>query len=135
MVQNMRGARALIKCRRSGGSGREAPLPSRRHRTSGDTCVRQARILIQVAQRAKAKDVPPALPAMFGRVVEHVAALAQGGQIGGHVVARIMVEMRAGEHHIGRADAAQFEAIAHRDPSPARGSPAGCIAVPPASVA
>jgi hypothetical protein len=97
--------------------------------------MRQARILIQVAQRAQAERVPPALPAMLGRIVEHVAALAQRGEIARHVVPRIMIEMRAGQHHIGRADAGEVDAIADRDPPPPRRPPAPGACIPPAPVA
>lgn len=36
---------------------------------------RDARIFIQVADCAQAKDVPPALPSMLGRIVDHMATL------------------------------------------------------------
>ena len=40
---------------------------------------------------------------MFARVVAHVAALAQGGEIARAVVAGIVVQMRACQHHAGDA--------------------------------
>ena len=72
---------------------------------------------------------------MLGRVVEHVAALAQGGEVAWDVVPRIVIEMRAGEDDIGRADAAKREAIADRDPPAPLRAPASRFGVPPAPVA
>lgn len=50
--------------------------PPDARRVLGDASVGQERILVQVTQRAASERVPPALPAMFGCVVKHVAALA-----------------------------------------------------------
>ncbi len=75
-----------------------------------------ARILIQVADRAQAKDVPPALPSMLGRIVDHMAALAERREIAGHAVARIVIEMRAGEHDIGRSHRLEDEVALQHDP-------------------
>ena len=72
---------------------------------------------------------------MFGRVVEHMAALAQGREVCRHVVPRIVIEMCAGEDDIGGADANQLEAIADRDPSTSLGTPAARFGVPPAAIA
>ena len=41
----------------------------------GDAFARDARILVQIADRAEPKDVPPALPAMLSGIMDHVAAL------------------------------------------------------------
>jgi hypothetical protein len=61
---------------------------------------------------------------MFGGIVEHVAALAQRGEIAGGIVARIMVEVRAGEHDIGGAHPGEQRnaalCSATRRPSPSR---------------
>ncbi len=62
--------------------------------------MRQPRFFIQVAQRAQTERVPSALPAMLGRIVEHVATLAQRSEVGWHIVPRIMIEMRAGKDDI-----------------------------------
>ena len=44
--------------------------------TLGDTLPRDARILIEIADRPQSEHVPPTLPTMFGRIVDHVTALA-----------------------------------------------------------
>ena len=76
-----------------------------RSRAQGEAVARDAGIFVKVAQRAQAERVPPALPAMLGRVVEHVAALTQGGEVSRHVVPRVVIEMRASEHDVGGVDA------------------------------
>ena len=53
----------------------------------------------QVSRGSAAKQRRPPLPAMFGSIVREVATLAERGEITLMVVAGIMVEMRAGEHH------------------------------------
>ena len=53
----------------------------------------------QIAQRAPAKGVHPAPAPVFGRVMDHVAPLAERSEVARPVVARIVVEVRAGEHH------------------------------------
>ena len=101
----------------------------------GDALLCQARILVQVADGAQAEHVPPALPAMFGRVVAHVAALAERGEVARQIVPRIMVEVRACQDDIGGPDRGEFEAIADRHASPAVGPPASGSRIPPAPVA
>jgi len=96
---------------------------------------REVRIFVQVTQCAQAKDIPPSLPAMFGRIVEHMAALAQCGEIARQVMARVMIEMRAGEHDIGRTDAEHIEPFANRDPSTTVRTPIAGIGIPPSPVA
>lgn len=93
-----------------------------------------ARILEQVAYRPPVEDMPPALPAMLGRIVEHVTSLTQRGQVRRRVVARIMVEMRAGEHDKGRPHARERDALAHPDPPTATAPPAPRLRVPPSPV-
>jgi hypothetical protein len=99
---------------------------------------REARIFVQIAKRTQAKDVPPPLPAMFGCIVEHVAALAQCGEITRHVVARIVIEMRTGQHHIGRTDGGHVEPSpplpSNRDPSAAVRAPMPGVGIPPSPV-
>jgi len=104
-------------------------------RNPGRVPARHPGILVQVPDRAQPKPAPPALPAMFGRVVEHVAALAQRGEVGGIVVAGIVVEMRAGQHNKGRAHRRQPARAANRDAPPPIGPPASRLAIPPAPVA
>ena len=95
----------------------------------------ELRIFVQVTQCAQAEDVPPSLPAVFGRIVEHMATLAQCGEIARHVVARIMIEMRAGEHDIGRTYAEHVQPFANRDPSTTVRTPRAGIGIPPSPVA
>jgi len=73
---------------------------------------------------------------MLRSIVEHVAALAQSGEIAGGIVAGIVVEMRAGEHDISGAHAGErHRAASHRDAAAVAVAPAGRGAVPPATVA
>jgi len=94
-----------------------------------------ARILVQVTQRSQPKGIPPALPAMLGRVVDHVAALAERFQVRWRTVARVMIEMRAGQDDVGHPNLRQCEAALHRNPFALVRSPARRIGVPPASIA
>ena len=72
---------------------------------------------------------------MFGRIVEHMATLAQCGEIARQVVARIVIEMCAGEHDIGRTDAEHVQPFANRDPSPTVRTPIAGNGIPPSPVA
>ncbi len=94
-----------------------------------------AGILVQIPQRSQPKGIPPALPAMLGRVVDHVAALAERFQVRRRAVPRVMIEMRAGLHDVGHPDPSQCEAALHRDPLALVRSPARRVSVPPASIA
>ena len=94
-----------------------------------------AGIFVQVADRAQAKQVPPALPSMLRRVVNHMATLTKRSEIARQAVARIVVEMRAGQHDIGRPHRRKGEAALDRDPFATAGAPAGGIGIPPATVA
>lgn len=99
---------------------------------------RESRIFVQVAKRAQAKDVPPSLPAMLGRIVEHVAALAQCGEIARHVVPRIVIEMCTGQHHIGRTNGRHVEPSPplppNCNPSATVRTPIPGIGIPPSPV-
>ncbi|KAK0331449.1 hypothetical protein LTR94_028872, partial [Friedmanniomyces endolithicus] len=92
------------------------------------------RIVIEVAQRSEAKGIPPSLPAVFLSVVEDVAPLAERGEIGGAAVARVMIEVRAGENDIGRSHQVKGEAGGNLDLPAAPGAPGACLDVPPAAV-
>lgn len=94
-----------------------------------------ARILEQIPQRPHSKHIPPALPAMLGRIMDHVAALAKRAEVSGRAVARIMIEVRARQDDIGHPNAREHEASLHRDTLALVRSPARRIGVPPASVA
>lgn len=63
----------------------------------------EAGILEEVPERATLEAVPPPLPTMFDRVVKHVTALAKCGEVCRRIVARVLIEMRAGEDDVGRA--------------------------------
>lgn len=96
---------------------------------------RDARIFIQVADCAQAKDVPPALPSMLGRIVDHMATLAERREIAGHAVAWIVIEMRTSQHDISRSYRRQNEAALERDPLATAGAPTHGIGIPPATIA
>lgn len=59
--------------------------------------------------------VHPAATTMLGTVVDHVAALAERCQLVQRTVARVMVEMCAGEHH--RCPFAYTEDVFRRPPT------------------
>lgn len=94
-----------------------------------------AGILVQIPQRPQPEDIPPALPAMFGRIVYHVAALAECSQVSRSAVSRIMVKVRACKHDIGHPHTRERKAGLHRNTLALVRSPAGRISVPPASIA
>ena len=74
----------------------------------------------QVTERAPVMRVHPASTTMFGAVVNHVAALAECGQLVKRAVAGIMVEVSTGQYH--RCPPALDQDILHRSshaPSPA----------------
>ena len=72
---------------------------------------------------------------MLGRIVDHVAALAERAEVSRRAVARIMIEVRARQHNIGRPDAREREAALHRNSLALVRSPARRVSVPPASIA
>ncbi|MDQ0839789.1 hypothetical protein QFZ54_003641 [Sphingomonas faeni] len=76
---------------------------------------------------------------MFGSIVKHVAALAQCGEITRQIVPRIVIEMRACKHHIGRTDGGHVEPFPslppNRDPSATIRAPIPGVGIPPSSVA
>ena len=57
----------------------------------------------QVGQGVAASIGDPALRQMMRPIVQHVAALTEGPQVGEPVVGRIAVEMGGGEHDAGSA--------------------------------
>jgi len=72
---------------------------------------------------------------MFGRIVDHVAALAKRTEVSGGAVARIMIEVCARQDDIGHPDARKRETGLHRDALALVRSPARRVSVPPASIA
>ena len=78
--------------------------------------------------------IPPALPAMLLGIMEDVASLAQGSEVLGRVVGRIMVEMRAGQDHVGGSNDPRREAAAKLQALTAIGAPHTVLSIPPAPV-
>lgn len=103
----------------------------------------------QVAYRLPSERVEPSPSAMFARIMAHVAALAECSEVARPVVARIVVQVRAGQHHTrysegrGWPDASQprlhalqrhwRKQAAHPPPLPV--APACRILVPPLAIA
>lgn len=58
----------------------------------------------QIPDSAAPESVAQATSAMFPRVVAHVTGLAQRRQVARAVVARVVVEVRAGQDHAGLAE-------------------------------
>ena len=63
---------------------------------AGEAFAGEGRVFVQIAQRPVAEPIPPALPTMLGGIMEHVATLAQCGEVGRRVVAGIVIEMGTG---------------------------------------
>lgn len=85
---------------------------------------------------------------MLGCIMDHVAALAQGGEVPEPIVAGIMVQMRTSEHDAGHARAWRGHACKHElgtreigpkmygaDPPSLPVTPSSDILVPPRSFA
>ena len=72
---------------------------------------------------------------MLGRVVDHVAALAERGEIARRIVGRVVIEVRAGDIHPrepdDRGDVCPDDTDA---PSPPV-APLSAIGIPPATIA
>ncbi len=89
----------------------------------------------KIAQRTPAIGVVPPAPAMLGRVVDHVAALAERGEIARRIVGRVVIEVRAGDIHPrepdDRGDVCPDDTDA---PSPPV-APLSAIGIPPATIA
>lgn len=71
---------------------------------------------------------------MFCGIMDDVASLAQGFEITQRAVARIMVEVRTGQHHFGCSNRRESDTTLDRHPLPAIRSPAMVAGIPPASV-
>lgn len=67
-------------------------------------------------------------------IMEDVASLAQGSEVLGRVVGRIMVEMRAGQDHVGGSNDPRREAAAKLQALTAIGAPHTVLSIPPAPV-
>jgi hypothetical protein len=72
---------------------------------------------------------------MLWPVVQHVAALAQGGEVGARIAGRIMIEMGAGQHDAGGARETRDVAVRLAYPPPPTIAPVQPRAIPPAPIA
>jgi len=72
---------------------------------------------------------------MLDRIVQHVAALTQCREVRRTIVARLMVEMGAGEHDIGHLRLGEQLGVANHDPLASVGAPATRRGIPPSSIA
>ncbi|KAJ8137351.1 hypothetical protein OY671_009436, partial [Metschnikowia pulcherrima] len=89
----------------------------------------------EITQRASAIGVEPSPAPVFRRVMDHVAPLAQRGEVAGRVVGRIMVQVRARDKDPRDADDRRHtRARRSRTPS-ASVAPSAAISVPPAAIA
>jgi hypothetical protein len=89
----------------------------------------------QIAYRLPAKQRPPSTPLVLRPVVDHVAALAEGGEVGVRVVRGVVIPMGCGQNDPGPASVAE-DVYLCRDPDPAAPAvaPAARIRVPPAPI-
>ena len=73
---------------------------------------------------------------MLRPVVDHVAALAEGREVGVGIVRRVVVPVGCGQHHPGSAGTAEDVSLRSDPdpPAPPVAPPAG-VSVPPAAVA
>lgn len=105
-------------------------------------------IVEQIALSLEPEHLAPPSPAVLLGIVEHVAPLAECREVAGAVVARVMVQMRAGQDHArdrktcGRGDACEaglsllkgvgWRQLAH---SPAMAvAPGASLCIPPGAV-
>ena len=89
----------------------------------------------EVAECAPAIGVQPAPTPVLGCVVDHVAALAQRGEIVRLAVGRIVIEVSAGEHHAGGPGDSDDIVARLADVPPPPVPPAMPFAIPPAAIA
>ena len=105
--------------------------------------------MVAIGARPEPKHLAPPSPAVLLAVVEHVTSLAECGEVARPVVARVMVEMRAGQNHVGdretrgRGDAGEvglpllehmrWRQLAH--PPAMTVTPGATLGVPPGAVA
>jgi hypothetical protein len=72
---------------------------------------------------------------MLGCIVDHVAALTERLEVRRRAIARIVIQVCAGQDDIRHPDGRQHKPGFHGDPLAAVGPPAADIGIPPASVA
>lgn len=72
---------------------------------------------------------------MLGRIMDHVAALTKRLEVRRRAIARIVIEVRAGQDGIGHPHRRQHEPGFHRNALALVRPPAPDIGIPPASVA
>ena len=91
----------------------------------------------QITEGFAPKQGEPAAPAMLGPVVDHVAALTEGGEVGVRVIAGVVVAMGGSQHDPGRTNAGEHII----DPQGWTGDPSSPVtprpgvSVPPAAIA
>ena len=91
----------------------------------------------QVARCFPLEQSPPPTPLMFRPVVDHVAALAKGREVGVRVVGRVVVAMSGGKDHPRRPHGLEHIVRPNRetDDPPSAIAPGTSLSVPPAAVA
>ena len=90
----------------------------------------------QIADRLSPEQRAPAPPPMLRSIVDHVAPLAEGREVGIRVVRGVVIAVRSSQHHPGPTG--QVEGVSScRDPDPPAPAvtPAIGLRVPPAPVA
>ena len=72
---------------------------------------------------------------MFGRVVDHMAPLAEGREIARPVARRVMVQVRARDRNARRSHQREEVVARHANPTPTAVAPAAAPRIPPAAIA
>ena len=88
----------------------------------------------EIAQRALIVGVQPAPTPMLGRVVDHVASLAERSQVARRIVSRIMVQVRARDIDPRHADDGGHCGNGCAHPPTAAVTPMPAIGIPPSAV-
>jgi S-ribosylhomocysteine lyase LuxS involved in autoinducer biosynthesis len=94
----------------------------------------QTGVFIKIVNRTQAKAIPPSLPAMLSRIVDHVAPLAERSKVHCGIVAWVMVKVRASKHDIGNPNRSEGNAAFNLNPFAMIRTPATYLRIPPASV-
>ena len=90
----------------------------------------------QVAERLPSEQCPPASPLMLWPVVDHVAPLAEGREVGVRVVRGVVIPVGSGQNDPGLPDAAEDVGLCRNpDPPAPPVAPSAGIRVPPAAIA
>ena len=90
----------------------------------------------QIAERLPLKQRAPSSPLMLRTVVDQMASLAEGREVGVGVVGRVVISVSGGKDDFGSAGAAQDVGTRpDPDPPPPTIAPATRLSVPPAAIA